>query len=470
VLRTVRILLSRAYYGQRARAGRIASDAALKERSDLFASEREVVEAFQLEKLRALLVHAGKTVPHYREVFRECGFEPGRMRSVEDIERLPILDKKTIRLAGRGMLSEAVPESALTANASGGSTGSPLQFFVDDRYLKASKLTTPSFDMWTGWRRGEPVALLWGAPTDIARSQVRREKIRLELQNRFLIDAFEVSDETLARAVDQLQRRRPALVIAYASAAYLVARYMKNRGVRLVNPPRAVISSAEVLWPHYRTLIESQFGCKVHNRYGSREVGLMAMECDHGTMHINEADVLVEVEEPDASGVGPLLVTQLNNYGFPFIRYRIGDLGKVGRGDCGCGRALSVLTGLKGRTSDHIVAPDGTIIHGEWFTHLFYEVEGVALFTFRQTGPARYVFEVQRDGGFEAERFDHAVDAARDKLGGSAQVDVVFVERFEASPSGKHRFVINECSEGSDLLSAEGRTNDAELKAVGVRN
>jgi phenylacetate-CoA ligase len=243
-------------------------------------------------------------------------------------------------------------------------------------------------------------------------------------------------------------------VVAYASAAYLVARYMKEHSIRLEHPPRAVITSAEVLLPHYRPLIESQFGCKVFNRYGSREVGFVAMECAHGSMHINAPDVLVEVHNPGPDGVGELLITQLNNLVFPFIRYRIGDLAAIQSSSCACGRHLPCLTDLRGRASDFITAPDGTLIHGEWFTHLFYEVSGVALFTFRQVGPTQYVFDVQRDADFDRAAFHKAMEKARIRLGSGARIEINFVDRFEATPSGKHRFVVNEYS-GSTPRSFE---------------
>lgn len=168
------------------------------------------------------------------------------------------------------------------------------------------------------------------------------------------------------------------------------------------------------------------------------------MECPHGLMHINSAGVHVEVHRPDENGVGELLVTQLNNLAFPFIRYRIGDVGSVGEEPCACGRHLPVLGNLRGRVCDYIVTPDGTLIHGEWFTHLFYNVAGVALFTFRQIGAEEYVFEVQRDAGFDTVSFNNAVDKARGKLGSSSSIGIRFVESFAVSTSGKHRFVINE--------------------------
>jgi phenylacetate-CoA ligase len=137
----------------------------------------------------------------------------------------------------------------------------------------------------------------------------------------------------------------------------------------------------------------------------------------------------------------------LNNLVFPFIRYRIGDLAALRDSHCECGRRLPLLTDLRGRSTDFIRAPDGTLIHGEWFTHLFYDVRGVVLFTFRQLGARQYVFNIQRDSDFDAVAFARAMEKVTLRLSSGASIDIVFLDRFEASPSGKHRFVVNDYSE-----------------------
>lgn len=466
-MRYVHQILSSAYYRLQIMRGRISSNGAIDARQRLFASMPEEFEAHQLSRLRALIAYASQHVPYYRDLFAQEGLGTDTLRSLADLKRFPTLDKSMVRAAGGKMLSEAVSVGSLRKNASGGSTGAPLHFYQDAAYTLESEISTASLNAWIGYRRGEPIALLWGASRDNVRFD--RERLRNFLQNRFLIDAFNLDEMHLAEAVEKLQRRKPALVIAYASVAYLLARYMQRERVCLKHPPKGVIASAEVLWPHYREAIEHQFGCKVYNRYGSREVGPVAMECSHGSLHVNAADLIVEIDEPDGSGVGELLVTQLNNFAFPFIRYRMGDLAAMVRRPCPCGRQLPVLEKLIGRVSDHIVAPDGTLIHGEWFTHLFYDIEGVALFTFRQTGREGYVFEVQQDSGFDAPAFERAVQVARNKLGSAAKIEVKFVERFEASPSGKHRFVVNECPEETGLLAAERVPTAADSATAGDR-
>lgn len=449
----MRTLLSKTYHWYQGASGKLPSRSAIRRHEALLRSDPDTLARHRMTKLRELLRHAATHVPYYRECFKERGIDVDSIQTLDDLSALPLLDKRTIRAAGDAMRSETAVEEELRHNASGGSTGEPLHFLQDRRYQTASSLSTATLNEWTGWRHGETVALLWGAPADNAR--FNRERLRNQLKNRFLVDAFDITDERLAEAVELFRRRKPVLVLAYASVAYVMASYLRRERIRLRHPPRAVLCSAEVLVPAHREIIETEFGCKAYNRYGSREVGTIAMECSEGSLHINATEVIVEVPEPGPDGVGELVITQLNNWAFPFIRYRIGDLGGLAAGQCACGRHLPVLTGLQGRVGDYIVAPDGTRIHGEWFTHLFYEVKGVSLFTFRQTGRRDYVFEIERDTGLSQSALDAAMSQARDKLGPQAQVDVHYVEKLEKARTGKHRFVVNEWQEDAPILTAE---------------
>jgi phenylacetate-CoA ligase len=453
--------ISKAYYARQGRRGVVGSAAQTQEFERLVTSSADAVREVQTRRLAKLLDHASKHVPYFQNLFNERGITLNYDNPFETLAKLPLVDKPTMRDAGENYLSTAIPRSEMHSNASGGSTGAPLHFYRGPNFRKASLIASFSLDQWTGWIPGEPVAVLWGAPTDLERYGLLREKIRLWLKNRFTVDAFDLNETKLKTAAGKLRGRRPKLVVAYASAAYLVAKYMADYGIQLNPGPRAVITSAEVLWPHYRTVIQQQFNCKVHNRYGSREVGMIAMECAHGRLHVNAPDVHLEVIDPDENGIGELVITQLHNYAFPFIRYRIGDRGKLGHESCPCGRHLPVLSDLVGRVTDYIVSPQGAVIHGEWFTHLFYEMQGVVMFTFRQTARDEYCFQIQRSASFKEEDFALALRKSQERLGPDAKISVQYVEQFDSSPSGKHRFVINECADLADVHQHQsGATSD----------
>jgi len=95
--------------------------AARLERGSRMSSDER--QAQQLARLQALLEHAWKTVPFYAERFRSCGFEPGDLRHLEDLARLPILTKHEVRNETERLVSSAYPRAALIRNSTSGSTG-----------------------------------------------------------------------------------------------------------------------------------------------------------------------------------------------------------------------------------------------------------------------------------------------------------------------------------------------------------
>lgn len=154
---------------------------------------------------------------------------------------------------------------------------------------------------------------------------------------------------------------RPEVIRGYASSVYMFAKYLKDMGVRSIKP-RTILTSAEMLFPQYRTTIEEVFGCKVYDYYGGREIGALAIECEeHNGFHISAENVLMEFirdNEQVTDESGSIYVTNFRNYGMPLIRYDIGDIGKPSQESCNCGRGLPIIKTLDGRASQYIAIYD----------------------------------------------------------------------------------------------------------------
>jgi len=419
--------------------------AALARRLPPDARERARVEA-----LRGLLVFCRDRVPYYRRLFRESGFRPEAVDRVERLRDLPPLEKRTLQ----ERLEEFVPEGTRRADFaevwSGGSTGEPVAVLHDAGFTARGAAALAASDAAAGWTPGCRTAHLWGAPSDLRLVRGARARLRNFLWNREHFDTFDVRPGLLARYHERLERFRPDVIVAYASSAFLLARHLEEEGTRPSYPARAIVTSAETLTAAMRAAIESIFPARVFDRYGSREAGILAFECRlHDGLHVNGADVVLEGVNPSTlgpveEGEGEVLVTALHGRGTPLVRYRIGDVGLFRRGaDCACGLGPARLERVVGRVTDTITAPDGTLVHGEWFTHLLYGVRGVRQFRFVQETRRRFRLEVAAaDGGPEA-GLGGAMDAIRARLGRDASVELVRVGEIAPAPSGKRRFTVS---------------------------
>jgi phenylacetate-CoA ligase len=189
-----------------------------------------------------------------------------------------------------------------------------------------------------------------------------------------VVNSFELSAEQIAAMVREYNHQRPRVVVGYANAIYEFARYASEAGLTLT-PPVGVISSAEKLFDYQRVTIEKAFGAPVFDRYGCREVMMIAAECEqHNGLHITADNVYVELTRGgqlcEPGEAGEVLLTDLHNYGMPLIRYKVGDAGSWKGHDCACRRGLPLLNVVEGRTLDLISTPSGRVISGEFFPHL----------------------------------------------------------------------------------------------------
>lgn len=395
----------------------------------------------QLGRLQHLLEHAERTVPYYRETFQSMGIGSRDVQSFEDFARLPILTKDILRERKDDLISEVADRSSLMAHHSGGSTGVPVTFYRDRRYLDASDAGTYRNLAQCGWCPGEMVAFFWGFNDTLNAMRPWEFELRQRLRRYYQFDPFKSGPAEMATWVTTWRRIRPAVALGYASTVARFAEYLVQEGITLP-PLKGVFTTAEKLYPLQRASIAAAFKCHVFDLYGSSEVQNIAAECPSGSMHVNADFCVLETAE-QTPGAQPLLVTSLKSFAMPFIRYRNEDSGGLMDGTCSCGRGFPLMRLDVARLSDNFVMPDGRVVHGEYFTHLMYGSEGIASFQFHQTAPDRIIIRVVPGLGSD-ERRSATIRAAADHVRALStaplEVEVLEVDAIPLSSAGKHRF------------------------------
>jgi phenylacetate-CoA ligase len=404
----------------------------------------------QDRKLRALLLHAWDRCPAHRRRLESAGLvraDLGAFR-VADLPSLPLLSKSEIREDLEGFVDREVPGGAFRYTT-GGSSGQPLLFYFDRRRQAHDQAARMRTHAWFGVRHGEREIYLWGAPVELSK-QDRIKALRDRLTNQRLLSAFDMSAATMSAYLDEIRRWRPACLFGYPSSLALLAEFARSR--EGWEPPpglKAVFVTGESLYPYQRGLLEGTFGAPVADCLGSRDAGFLAHECPEGAMHLAAESVVVEAIDGSGDPVGPgelgeLVVTHLENYALPFLRYRTGDMGRLGDSACACGRGLPVMEVAAGRSTDFLVRANGSVVHALAVIYTLREVSGVRSFRVHQRSVDDVVVRVVASDDYRAESGARIAAEIRRRLGEDVRVEVCVVDSIPQERSGKYRYVTSD--------------------------
>ncbi len=403
---------------------------------------REQLVAHQWKGLVEVIKHAFEFCPYYRQKYKAAGLHPGDLRSPQDLVRIPSISKEEIQEHGPELLSDAYRNRAVIWDMTGGSTGKPMRFAYDADRRDWREAAALRHDYWTGWRIGDRRALLWGAPRDTALSGRLGSLLREQLiERRLMLDASSLDDEAMNHFAQQLIHYKPRILLAYANTLGLFASFVAAERIQGIRP-LAIITSAEVLTAETRQLAEQTFGCRVFDRYGSREFGVVASECEqHRRMHINAENLLVESTAADQTS--ELLITDLRNLAMPMIRYAIGDTGRLVQEQCPCSRGLPLLELSGGRVTDFLKTLSGKRVSGIVLaTYAITNVPGIRQIQFVQNDPGLIVINLARGPNWSAGALGELNLRLKEFLGNDMQFEVVYRESIGLEKSGKYRFSV----------------------------
>ena len=417
---------------------------------------KEEAHRDQKRRLRQLLRHSAENTDYYGGVLRDCGVvDSSGAVHLGKFGDIPLLDKEVLTQQFDSLHSSDLPKRSWKENTSGGSTGQPARFLQDDRYYDWGRAVKILYDRWTGYSLADRRVVLWGAERDILDgSRDPKKRFRDWLTNSLLLNSFKMGPEQMGRFVQEINDFEPIQILAYAESIFDLSQFIQEYDNELGHSPKAILSSAGTLHPHMREVIEEVFDAPVFNRYGSREAGDMACECpEHEGLHVCMPTHYVELLNGDGNPVRPgetgeVVVTVLQNYAMPLIRYRIGDTAIWADHDCSCGRGWPLLEKVVGRVTDNFVTTDGELIHGEFFTHLFYFRDWVEKFQVVQRTPRHievFVVALEHRLGDDIVQADkkEIISNIQRVMGEGTCVDFEFVDEIEPTPSGKHRFSIS---------------------------
>jgi phenylacetate-CoA ligase len=425
---------------------------------------RAKLQEVQLAKLQRLLQHAYVHVPYYRQAMTRGGVRPEDIQSLDDLARFPLLEKHDVRKRLHfELFADNHRKRDMHRIATSGSTGEPFVTYGDRHQLEMRFATTLRSLEWTGWRFGDAQVRLWHQTLGMSHLQALRERVDAWFLRRLFIPAFEMSRSTLEDSVDRIRRHNPVLVDGYAESLNFLATYVRSGG-RPGFSPKAVMSSAQALPDNVRAVIEEALNTTVYDKYGAREFSGIAYQCgespDH---HVMDESYIVELlvgGKPAAPGeVGEVVITDLNNFSVPLIRYRIGDLATAvdNAVACPCGRGLSRIGRIQGRTQAIVHCGNGTWLPGTFFHHFFKDHDyAIRSFQVHQSRKDAFTLRILKNDQFSEAAFARILGELRKYVGDSTQtaIDVQFVDEIPLVRTGKHSPVISTVDEDFQSLRA----------------
>jgi phenylacetate-CoA ligase len=399
----------------------------------------------QWERLCEIVAYAFARVPYYKARYGAGGFE-GVLRSWGDFRRLPLLGKQDIRSNGDRLLSDEFRREELVTAKTGGSTGTALTLFFDRRCQEMRNAAAMRSDRWAGWDIGMKVAAIWGNPPV---ADTLKKKLRNLLLDRVIyLDTMDINERSVCRFVEDWRRAMPRVIFGHSHSIYILARYLRDLRVTDLRPGGIVSTSMMLLTPE-RELIEEVFRCKVTNRYGCEEVGLIACECEqHDGLHLNTDHVVVEFLREDGSDAAPgenanIVVTDLINRGMPLIRYCIGDMGVPSERSCACGRGQPLMERITGRQADFLKRPDGSLVAGvSLVERTLTAIPGIEQMQLVQNEVNRLSVRLVRGSEFDQRAEESLRRELQSVFGEAVAVEIQYISSLDRSPAGKYRFAI----------------------------
>jgi len=401
----------------------------------------------QAESLAAMLQYGVAQCAHYQPHAPLVAGVTGA-NAFEVLARLPLVTKVDLQ-QHLGALSARDFHGPVTRKTTGGSTGQAVTLLKDRKGLGCEMAATWRGYEWAGLHRGDRGARWWGRGHSARRRW--RSTLADRAMNRRTFSAFAFTEEDLESYWQSCLRARPAFFYGYTSMLEAFARFVASRAYdgRALGLT-AIVSTSEVLTAPIRSLLQSTFGCVVQNEYGCGEVGPVAYECEQGSLHVAAENLVVEILREDGTPApvgesGEVVVTDLNNFAMPLLRYRLGDFAEYSP-NCACTRGLPVLGRVRGRAYDIVRTPRGRRYHGEFFMYLFEDLRtagaGVDQFQVVQQSETDLLVRIVNRTGLSPEQRRMILDRLNEPLDGMA-VALEVVPQIDREPSGKLRLIVN---------------------------
>lgn len=402
------------------------------------------IRELQESKLKNLIMHAYNNIPYYKELFNGHNLRPEDIKYIEDLSKIPLLEKDTIRRNAEKLIYRNKKYKILKLNTSG-TSGSPLVILCDVESRKHHYVFLSRFREWFGVKTGMRRASFFGRIV-VSPLQKKPPFWRFDkTENNFLFSSYHMSEDNLRHYCKKLMEIKPIEICGYPSSLFAISKFLEKNKHYIINPS-FIMTTAETLLDYQREMIENAFSCKVRDQYGCTEMAIFVSQCEEGSYHVHPEYGVIEVIDADGNVVeagkeGEVVCTSFINRTMPLIRYRLGDLVIVRNEGCRCGRNFPVLEKIIGRVDDILTTPEGRPLGR--LDPIFKSGKGIFETQIVQTSINTLQFNIVKDESFGENEKKDLLYEIKKRTGDVMNININYVHEIPKEKNGKFRSVIS---------------------------
>jgi len=407
----------------------------------------------QEKQLKKIINFAYSNVPYYNNLFKTNKIEPEEIKTLGDLEKIPILTKDEINENWNQFIPRNLQNQKYINFSTGGTTGTPMRYRISryERFLAAALRF--QWWSWAGYKLGDKVAIMGGSSLIPKKTSIT-SKMQLYVQNFLSFSSFDLEDENLKKYLAILNKKKPKFLYGYASSIYFFSDWLERNDLEVYSP-QAIFTTSEKLYDNMRKKIETIFNVKILDGYGLNDGGLHAAECsENNGYHIDTIRSIFHVIDNNGTildkGDGKAIATSLYNYAMPFINYDTSDLVKLKEDFCSCGRETKMLESITGRTVDILFTPEKKTIHGWFILYLFWEYgDKIKRYQVIQEDLKNLVIYVVPEKDEYLDEIENNLKIIKQIIWERSpnwNIKIKFVKEINQLKSGKYQFIINNIS------------------------
>lgn len=409
---------------------------------------KEKIYDWQTATVKKLLLHAYNTTKFYKCSFDNAGFDPNTFSYLDEMEKIPVIDKKIVQENLNDMLSDSFSKGMRQKMTTGGTTGNQMTFYAQKGF------TIPREIAFFDYLWGKAGYLAGKSEKVILRNNVIANECLWEYDNKshaWIIDPYHLTEENCEKIIIFLNKIKIPFFHVYPSSILALADYMNKNNHRLEYVPKAIFASSENLYKGQREIIENTFGCKLLLHYGHSEMCCVAPWClKENHYHLNEVYGFTELldENNDVINVlgkiGEITATGFNNYAMPLIRYKTADYASYSSENHSCGYSGRIIENIEGRwLQEMLVTSQGNKISMTAINFHSDVFDNVKFYQFYQDKPGFVTMKIVKEKSYGAKDEYAIKEAMQEKLGKYLALAVEYVDEIEKAPNGKFRYIIS---------------------------